>query len=81
MYYFYESYVYRKKWKVEVNYKSRASVIITLIHIIPNTMDPHRLQKIPELSPKMWLDFSETGVMLILYVHPPTKLKIYVYKI
>ncbi|XP_078336984.1 uncharacterized protein LOC144626577 [Crassostrea virginica] len=53
--------VLEKKWKVEVNYKSRASVIITLIHIIPNTMDPHRLQKIPELSPKMWLDFSETG--------------------
>ena len=42
-----------KKWKVEVKYKSRASVTTILIHIILNTMDPHRLQKIPEISPKM----------------------------
>ena len=64
-----------KKWKVEVNYKSQASVTTILIHMILNTMDPHRLQKIPEISQKMWLYFSETGVMLILYFHPPTKLK------
>ena len=70
-----------KKWKVEVNYKSRASVTTFLIHIILNTMDPDRLQKIPENPPKMWLYFSETGVMLILYFHPPNELKIYIYQI
>ena len=48
-----------KKCKVEVNDKSTASVITTLIHLIPHSVNIERFQNISDLSPKMWIDFSE----------------------
>ena len=48
-----------KKWKVEVNYKSTASVITILIHLIPHYIE--RFQNISDLPPKMSIDFSEPG--------------------
>lgn len=47
------SFLVEKKWKVAVNYKS------STIHIVPD--DKQQLQGSPELSKKLWMDFSQDG--------------------
>lgn len=42
--------VLEKKWKVEVNYKGKASVVTTMVHIIPDIES--NIQHILELSPR-----------------------------
>lgn len=44
---------WKKKWKVAVNYKS------STIYIVPD--DKQQLQGSPELSKKLWMDFSQDG--------------------